>query len=272
MIIDCHGHYTTAPAAHQKFRDAQIAALKDPTAPAAEPGAISDDEIRETIEKNQLRLQQRARLGPDDLLPARLGHGTSRRRRGDLGRLDARLQRSDPARGRPVPGELRRRLPAAAVPGRAHRPLGRRARALRARARLHRLQPEPGSVRRALDLAAAHRPALVPVLREDGRARRAGDGARVRLLQPELPRDRRPLHQRRHHRVHAVHRGRPVPRFPDAALHHSARRRRGALSLGPLPRARGHAQAAAAGGARDEATCSSTPASITSRASTCWCA
>ncbi len=58
MIIDCHGHYTTAPGAHQKFRDAQIAALKDPTAPAAKPGAISDDEIRETIEKNQLRLQK----------------------------------------------------------------------------------------------------------------------------------------------------------------------------------------------------------------------
>ena len=57
MIIDCHGHYTTAPAAHQKFRDAQIAGLKDPTAPPAKPGAISDDEIRETIEKNQLRLQ-----------------------------------------------------------------------------------------------------------------------------------------------------------------------------------------------------------------------
>jgi len=58
MIIDCHGHYTTAPVAHQKFRDAQIAALKDPTAPAAKPGAISDDEIRETIEQNQLRLQK----------------------------------------------------------------------------------------------------------------------------------------------------------------------------------------------------------------------
>jgi 4-oxalmesaconate hydratase len=58
MIIDCHGHYTTAPAAHQKFRDAQIAGLKDPTAPPARPGAISDDEIRETIEKNQLRLQR----------------------------------------------------------------------------------------------------------------------------------------------------------------------------------------------------------------------
>jgi len=58
MIIDCHGHYTTAPAAHQKFRDAQLAGLKDPTAPPARPTAISDDEIHETIEKNQLRLQR----------------------------------------------------------------------------------------------------------------------------------------------------------------------------------------------------------------------
>jgi 4-oxalmesaconate hydratase len=58
MIIDCHGHYTTAPAAHQAFRDAQIATLKDPAAPPAQPAAISDDEIRETIEKNQLRLQK----------------------------------------------------------------------------------------------------------------------------------------------------------------------------------------------------------------------
>jgi 4-oxalmesaconate hydratase len=58
MIIDCHGHYTTAPAAHQKFRDAQLAAFRDPAAPPARAAAISDDEIRETIEKNQLRLQQ----------------------------------------------------------------------------------------------------------------------------------------------------------------------------------------------------------------------
>jgi len=58
MIIDCHGHYTTAPAAHQKFREAQLLAFKDPSAPPARAAAISDDEIRETIEKNQLRLQK----------------------------------------------------------------------------------------------------------------------------------------------------------------------------------------------------------------------
>ncbi len=55
MIIDCHGHYTTAPAAHNDWRDAQKAAFKDGSAAPAYP-RISDDEIRETIEQNQLRL------------------------------------------------------------------------------------------------------------------------------------------------------------------------------------------------------------------------
>jgi 4-oxalmesaconate hydratase len=58
MIIDCHGHYTTAPAAHQRFRDAQVARIKDPTAAPAKPATISDDEIRESIEPNQLRMQR----------------------------------------------------------------------------------------------------------------------------------------------------------------------------------------------------------------------
>jgi 4-oxalmesaconate hydratase len=55
MIIDCHGHYTTAPAAHNDWRDAQKAAFKAGEAPPPYP-AISDEEIRETLEKNQLRL------------------------------------------------------------------------------------------------------------------------------------------------------------------------------------------------------------------------
>jgi 4-oxalmesaconate hydratase len=58
LIIDCHGHYTTAPAAHQKFRDQQLARLKDPSLAAPSPAHISDDEIRDTIEKNQLKLQR----------------------------------------------------------------------------------------------------------------------------------------------------------------------------------------------------------------------
>jgi len=56
MIIDCHGHYTTAPEPHNVWREVQKANFKaggnvDPAYPD-----ISDDEIRESIEKNQLRL------------------------------------------------------------------------------------------------------------------------------------------------------------------------------------------------------------------------
>lgn len=56
LIIDCHGHYTTAPAPHQQFRDAQLAAFNDPANPPPAPAKISDDQIRESIELNQLRL------------------------------------------------------------------------------------------------------------------------------------------------------------------------------------------------------------------------
>jgi 4-oxalmesaconate hydratase len=55
VIIDCHGHYTTAPAQLQRFRNAQLAALADGSpAPGLEP--ISDDELRESVEDNQLRI------------------------------------------------------------------------------------------------------------------------------------------------------------------------------------------------------------------------
>jgi 4-oxalmesaconate hydratase len=59
MIIDCHGHYTTAPGELQKFRDAQVAALKDPAqTPSRESLKISDDQIRDSLEKAQLKLQR----------------------------------------------------------------------------------------------------------------------------------------------------------------------------------------------------------------------
>ena len=57
MIIDCHGHYTTAPPALAGWRERQIAGLADPAAaPARADLRIGDDELRETIETNQLRL------------------------------------------------------------------------------------------------------------------------------------------------------------------------------------------------------------------------
>jgi len=58
LIIDCHGHYTTAPAALQKYRDAQIAQFKAPGSAAPAMPRMGDDEIRESIEKNQLKLQR----------------------------------------------------------------------------------------------------------------------------------------------------------------------------------------------------------------------
>jgi len=59
MIIDCHGHYTTAPKALQAYRDAQIAALKDPAQPPYDGKIdISDDQIRESLEGAQLKLQR----------------------------------------------------------------------------------------------------------------------------------------------------------------------------------------------------------------------
>ncbi|UYB52271.1 amidohydrolase [Xanthomonas sp. AM6] len=56
MIIDCHGHYTTAPAAHDAFRKAQVAHFDDPAQPAPDYPRISDDAIRDSVEQHQLRL------------------------------------------------------------------------------------------------------------------------------------------------------------------------------------------------------------------------
>jgi len=55
MIIDCQGHYTTTPPQHEGWRKAQIDAKGNP---GIEAPAISDDEIRESLENVQLRLQR----------------------------------------------------------------------------------------------------------------------------------------------------------------------------------------------------------------------
>src|SRR3954470_17715304 len=59
MIIDCHGHYTTAPKQLEEWRNRQIAGIKDPSQmPKGAELKIADDEIRESIANNQLRLMQ----------------------------------------------------------------------------------------------------------------------------------------------------------------------------------------------------------------------
>jgi len=56
MIIDIHGHYTTAPKALETWRSRQIGAIGNPAQmPRASELRIGDDELRESIEGNQLR-------------------------------------------------------------------------------------------------------------------------------------------------------------------------------------------------------------------------
>ena len=59
MIIDIHGHYTTAPKSLETWRNRQIAGIQDPASmPSVSDLKISDDELRESIETNQLRLMK----------------------------------------------------------------------------------------------------------------------------------------------------------------------------------------------------------------------
>ena len=59
MIIDCHGHYTTAPQKLQAWRDRQLAELADGNRKLPGPAPdISDDEIRTSVEGKQLKMQQ----------------------------------------------------------------------------------------------------------------------------------------------------------------------------------------------------------------------
>jgi 4-oxalmesaconate hydratase len=55
MIIDCHGHFTTVPQAHRKWRERQLESFEAGTSPPAYP-EISDDEIREVIVGGQLKM------------------------------------------------------------------------------------------------------------------------------------------------------------------------------------------------------------------------
>ena len=58
MVIDCHGHYTTAPNQLAAFRQSQIAALAGSPSASRASLDISDDEIRESLENAQLKLQR----------------------------------------------------------------------------------------------------------------------------------------------------------------------------------------------------------------------
>ncbi|HYZ15129.1 MAG TPA: amidohydrolase family protein [Candidatus Acidoferrum sp.] len=57
MIIDCHGHYTTAPAEHEAWRKKQVAAGGKPGL-VPPPPVISDEAIRESVLAGQIKIQR----------------------------------------------------------------------------------------------------------------------------------------------------------------------------------------------------------------------
>ncbi|HJZ73747.1 MAG TPA: amidohydrolase family protein [Vicinamibacterales bacterium] len=59
MIIDCHGHFTTAPKTLHAWRRKQLDSVHDPAnAPRKTDLIVGDDEIRAAIEGGQLKLQK----------------------------------------------------------------------------------------------------------------------------------------------------------------------------------------------------------------------
>ena len=81
MIIDCHGHYTTAPKALEDWRNRQIAGIKDPALDAE--GRRAEDQRRRAarVDRDQPAApDEGARQRPDHLQPARQLHGAPHRR------------------------------------------------------------------------------------------------------------------------------------------------------------------------------------------------
>ena len=75
MIIDCHGHYTTAPKDLEAYRQRQISALKDSAPFSFETLKITDDQIRESLEKAQLKFQRERGTDLTIFSPRAMGMG-----------------------------------------------------------------------------------------------------------------------------------------------------------------------------------------------------
>ncbi len=206
MIIDIHGHYTTAPKALEEWRNRQIAGIKDPS---QKPTAVGAENQRRRTARDRSRpiSSSSCASAARDLTIFSPRASFMAHHIGDFevsstwaaicNELCFRVAKL-------FPGQFHRRGHAAAVPGRRSEDLHSRARKMREGLRLRRDQPEPRPLRRPLDEPAADRPALVSDLREDGRIRHSRDGACLDELQRLLPHHRRALHQRRHDGGHAV--------------------------------------------------------------------
>src|ERR1700724_4515860 len=76
MIIDCHGHYTTEPKDLLRWRKEQIDNLKEPAKhPSKASLKVSDDEIRESLEGAQLKLQRERGTDLTIFSPRAMGMG-----------------------------------------------------------------------------------------------------------------------------------------------------------------------------------------------------
>ena len=270
MIIDVHGHYTTAPAALGAWRDLQIASLKDPgKAPKPSDLKISDDELRESIETNQLA-KMRERGSDLTVFSPRASfmahHIGDFQTSADLGRdLQRALLRVEPAVPRPLhAGAPCCRSRRASTPP----PASRSWRCVKDYGFVGiNLNPDPSGghwtsppltdrywypiYEKMVELDI---PAMIhvstscnPCFHTTGaHYLNADTTAFMQCLTGDLFKD-----------------------FPTLEVPDPARRRRGALPLGALPRPGAGDEEAAARRAPARATSSSTPACITSRASTC---
>ncbi len=170
MIIDCHGHYTTAPPGLGAYRDAQKSALeKDPNHKGSRGSVrISDDEIRDSLEGAQLKLQRERGTDVTIFSPRAswMGHhignaSTSKFWTEHCNDLIYRITELYPDN----------------FVGVCQLPQSPGSDLKNSIAELERcvndlefrwLQPEPGSLRWILDFTAAGRPILVPNVRENG--------------------------------------------------------------------------------------------------------
>ena len=76
MIIDCHGHYTTAPKALEEYRKRQLADLEGAEQPPSKGSlGISDDQIRESLESAQLKIQRERGTDLTIFSPRAMGMG-----------------------------------------------------------------------------------------------------------------------------------------------------------------------------------------------------
>jgi 4-oxalmesaconate hydratase len=185
MIIDIHGHYTTAPPALGEWRDRQIAALGDPaSAPSPDSLQISDADIAATIEANQLRLMDERGIDVTVFSPRAsfMAHHigdfqTSSTWAAICNELCYRVSTL-------FPDTVHSRRHAAAVTGRPGGDVPARTGEDRHPIRLRRRQPQPRPQRRPLDVPAPDRPVLVRPVRKDGGLRHPGHDPRLDQLQP----------------------------------------------------------------------------------------